>query len=251
MTLLQASFITVGLTSLLVVGCFNSSTPEVESSQVQEIQETPAPPSAELIFEQALSAAYNASTLTQGAQSINDWEAVSQGWQSAIEQLSSIPESSEKYEQAQQKIGEYQSNLNYAKQELADAQELAKSEPTPQSEASEVLNSPVPIPPRLIGRSSGGEWFVGGNLHDKTMKEWNQGTADNKLATAGDMASTLFPNLPTADLVKPYAEDLVKCLDETGKKILSADEQEKEVEKFFDDSAVAEIASFCAVLMGW
>jgi len=251
LTLLPASLIAAGLTSLLVAGCSNSSNQTAESPQVQEIQETPTPtpPSAELIFQQALSAAYNASTLTQDAKSINDWEAVSQGWQSAIDQLSSIPESSEKYEQAQQKIEEYQAKLSYAGQKLNQVQELAA--PKPQPEASRVPQSPAPTSPSLIGRSSLGEWFVGGNLHDKTMKEWNQGTADNKLATAGDMTIALLPDLATPDLVKPYAKDLVKCLNETGKKNPSADEDEKEVEQALDNSSVAEIASVCAILMGW
>ena len=138
LTLLPASLIAAGLTLLLVAGCSNSSNQTVESPQVQEIQETPTPPSAELIFQQALSAAYNASTLTQDAKSINDWEAVSQGWQSAIDQLSSIPESSEKYEQAQQKIEEYQTNLDYAQQEIDKAKALAES--ASKAQAVEVYN---------------------------------------------------------------------------------------------------------------
>ena len=124
----------------------------------------------------------------------------------------------------------------------------SKTSSAPKSEVSE---TPASIPPSLIGRSSTGEWFVGGNLHNKTMREWNRGTADNKLATAGDMASTLLPHLPTPALVKPYAEDLVICLDETGKKNPNANQNEKKVEETLENASVAEIASLCANLMGW
>lgn len=83
------------------------------------------------------------------------------------------------------------------------------------------------------------------------MREWNQATAANKLATAGDMTAHLLPDLSTPALVKPYAEDLVKCLDETGSKDPNADEKDQKVEEALDDSSVAEIAALCSQLMGW
>ena len=79
-----------------------------------------------LRFDQALKSAYDVAVLTQTAKTVADWTQVQQGWKSAIDQFASIPESSEKYEQAQQKLGEYQANLSYAEQKLASAKEFSE-----------------------------------------------------------------------------------------------------------------------------
>ena len=233
---------------LLLAGC-SSTSPETstnsEPPKPASVQEAPSPKS---IFDQALKAAYDAAILTQTAKTVADWTKVQQGWKSAIDQLATIPDSSEQYEKAQQKIEEYQANLIYAEQKLASVEELVDASPTPIPRPPNTPKPPMPTPQNIIRRSSTGEWFVGGNLHNKTMKEWNRATRDNRLATAGDMTSSLLPHLATPALVKPYAEKLVTCIDETGKKDPNTSEQAEEA---IENSSVAEIAYLCSVLMGW
>ena len=232
-----AVIVTIAAMGGLVYSVYDSIQGNSEERQqsIDELNKSMEELAQGIIFDEALKSSYGAAVLTQTAKTVEDWTQVQQGWKSAIDQLASIPESNEKYEQAQQKIGEYQANLTYAEQKLA----------------STISQAPAPTSPSFIGRSSTGEWFVGGNLHNKTIMEWNRGSADNKLATAGDMAEFLLPHLATPALVKPYAEDLVKCMDETGKKNPNADEKEKQVEEVLESTHVSEVAALCATFMGW
>lgn len=118
MSLLALSIIMLIMSSCSGKESNNSRTGSRQSSsEAQENTES----SSNLILEQALSTAYNTSVLTQSAQTADDWKAIQQGWQDAINQLSSIPDNSEQYPKAQQKITEYQTNLAYASEELAKA----------------------------------------------------------------------------------------------------------------------------------
>jgi len=124
---LQFGFVAIGSLTLLVASCSGAQPTATDVQQQQSTSEgqTPTEPSPQSTLDGALSTAYSTSVLTQTAQTIADWEQVRQGWQSAIDQLSSIPEPTEQYEQAQQKIQEYQSNLKYAEQELIKAREFS------------------------------------------------------------------------------------------------------------------------------
>lgn len=62
----------------------------------------------------AVNKAMNAAMLTQSAKSPEEWEKVAKEWQAAIDLMKKVPQSSPNYEQAQQKIVEYQRNLEYA-----------------------------------------------------------------------------------------------------------------------------------------
>ncbi|HIK28159.1 MAG: hypothetical protein N3E45_01985 [Oscillatoriaceae bacterium SKW80] len=62
----------------------------------------------------AVNKAMNAAMLTQSAKSSEEWEKVAKEWQAAIDLMKKVPQSSPNYEQAQQKIVEYQRNLEYA-----------------------------------------------------------------------------------------------------------------------------------------
>ena len=65
-------------------------------------------------FREAVSKAINAANLTQSAKSQDEWKIVVSQWETAIALLKSVPSSSPNYVVAQQKIREYQRNLNYA-----------------------------------------------------------------------------------------------------------------------------------------
>ncbi|MDZ7995314.1 MAG: hypothetical protein RM022_003220 [Nostoc sp. EfeVER01] len=65
-------------------------------------------------FREAVSKAINAANLTQSAKSPDEWKTVVSQWEAAIALLKTVPSSSPNYVVAQQKIKEYQINLNYA-----------------------------------------------------------------------------------------------------------------------------------------
>ncbi|WP_143854124.1 hypothetical protein [Nostoc sp. 'Peltigera membranacea cyanobiont' 210A] len=65
-------------------------------------------------FREAVSKAINAANLTQSAKSPDEWKTVVSQWQAAIALMKTVPSSSPNYVVAQQKIIEYQKNINYA-----------------------------------------------------------------------------------------------------------------------------------------
>lgn len=65
-------------------------------------------------FREAVSKAINAANLTQSAKSPDEWKTVVSHWKGAIALMKNVPSSSPNYVVAQQKIIEYQKNLNYA-----------------------------------------------------------------------------------------------------------------------------------------
>ncbi|MEB3356928.1 MAG: hypothetical protein VKK04_09395 [Synechococcales bacterium] len=73
----------------------------------------PKSPSTES-FRQAINKAMSAAELTQSATYREEWVAVTQMWQEAIHLLKAVPETSSQYDLAQQKVGEYERNLQYA-----------------------------------------------------------------------------------------------------------------------------------------
>ena len=75
---------------------------------------TPAKP-----FHAAVNQAIEAANLTQFATTQTDWQTVADRWQNAIAFLEAVPEENPNYATAQEKIVEYQKNLNYAQQKLA------------------------------------------------------------------------------------------------------------------------------------
>ncbi|MGF1495944.1 MAG: hypothetical protein ACFB8W_03850 [Elainellaceae cyanobacterium] len=66
-------------------------------------------------FRQAINKAMSAAELTQSATYREEWATVAKLWQEAIYLLKTIPETSSQHSVAQQKIGEYERNLQYAK----------------------------------------------------------------------------------------------------------------------------------------
>ncbi len=70
-------------------------------------------------YEQALDAAYSAATISQSAQSADDWKLVISRWQEAIKLLKQVPSSSSFHAIAQTKLAQYQGNLRIAQQQAA------------------------------------------------------------------------------------------------------------------------------------
>ncbi|AFY82126.1 OmpA family protein [Oscillatoria acuminata] len=67
-------------------------------------------------FGEAVKKATSAATLTQTAKTPEQWVQVAKHWQEAIAFMQVVPQNSGNYATAQQKVGEYQNNLNYARQ---------------------------------------------------------------------------------------------------------------------------------------
>ncbi|MEQ8539432.1 MAG: retropepsin-like aspartic protease [Coleofasciculus sp. D1-CHI-01] len=107
-----------------------STTPRVspQPSTPPESAETQTQPTATELYKQALDAAYSAATISQSAQSGDDWQLVISRWQEAIALLESVSSSSPNYAIAQSKIAEYQGNLNIAQQQ-ATSPRLPDPEP--------------------------------------------------------------------------------------------------------------------------
>ena len=91
----------------------------------------------------------------------------------------------------------------------------------------------------------GGEWYINGNLHRRTITEWNQATYANKLATSGDMAlaspkiKALFQKSGSVDRLRPFAVELVTCINEVASG------------EGYESMQVAEMTAGCMILMGW
>lgn len=81
---------------------------------------TSSPPlAAQDAYERALDAAYSAASLSQSAESADDWQLVISRWQEAIKLLRIVPSSSTYHTIAQSKIAQYQRNISIAQQEAA------------------------------------------------------------------------------------------------------------------------------------
>lgn len=97
-------------------------------------------------------------------------------------------------------------------------------------------------PPSSAGKPAAkpaAEWYQGGNLHDKTVKDWRAATYENRLATCSDFVITLgnYEEIPP-DL-KPRAVALEKAI------FIAVGGGD------VDSKNVAEIAATCAVLLGY
>jgi hypothetical protein len=73
-------------------------------------------------FQNAVNQAMRAATLTQSAQTPEEWDIVVSHWQDAIALMDAVPPSHPQHSLAQQKVIEYQENLNYAQKNTAISQ---------------------------------------------------------------------------------------------------------------------------------
>ncbi|MBC6472865.1 MAG: hypothetical protein GDA48_08620 [Hormoscilla sp. GM102CHS1] len=82
------------------------------SSQTEEMDPAQA-------WRLAINKSTSAAELTQTAQTKADWETLASKWSEAIELMKIVPSDHPEYERAQQKIVEYQRNLEYAQRVAA------------------------------------------------------------------------------------------------------------------------------------
>jgi hypothetical protein len=93
--------------------------------------------------------------------------------------------------------------------------------------------------------NAGGKWYENGTLHNASVADWNRATYRNKLATAADWAITRpqikakVKNSGSIDTLKPFASELVTCVNEAA------------AGQGYGSMSVAEVAASCMILMGW
>ena len=95
------------------------SVKEIELSDIEPLENSPDPSLSSAVnqtqpFQNAVNQAMYAATLTQSAQTPKEWDIVVSHWQDAIALMDIVPLSHPQHSLAQQKVAEYQENLNYA-----------------------------------------------------------------------------------------------------------------------------------------
>jgi hypothetical protein len=103
----------------------------------------------------------------------------------------------------------------------------------------------------------GKRWNVGGTLHNKTLLDWQDATAADKLATCGDLVASAWSNkqfrpdmqrgIEGVEDMKPYAEILARELDTVSEKLPDPDKNQK----MFANQTVAEHSAAIMILRKW
>ncbi len=96
----------------------SSSTASVKKSAVATKLPSAIPKEQPSLFELALDKATAAYTISQSAQSADDWRLVVSKWQEALALMKAVPADSDRSTIAQKKITEYQQNIRYAQQQV-------------------------------------------------------------------------------------------------------------------------------------
>jgi hypothetical protein len=97
-----------------------ASAPAAKASPTPVAQKAKASAPA-VAFYNAVNKATSAAELTQTAKTKAQWNTVATNWQQAIALMKAIPKANPNHKVAQQKVVEYQKNLNYAQQASANA----------------------------------------------------------------------------------------------------------------------------------
>jgi hypothetical protein len=123
-----------------------SPTPSPEQTTPQVSLKTPLLSSQTDPYPDASSKAIAAATISQSAQSSDDWKLVAQMWQEAITLMKSVSNTSSNYAVSQKKIGEYQRNLVYANKQatkpLPKAATVVTVQPTIQQASFSSVSTP-------------------------------------------------------------------------------------------------------------
>jgi hypothetical protein len=90
-----------------------------EATIVRAPQASPVPPAE--AFRLAVNRAISAAELTQKAATQEEWKAIADWWQEAVDLMQRVPRSNPNYAVAQSRIPAYQRNLQYAKRKAAQA----------------------------------------------------------------------------------------------------------------------------------
>ena len=117
---------------------------------------------------------------------------------------------------------------------------------TPESTTTATLE-PTATPEPTLTPTPSLEWYEGGTLHEGTIGEWKRASAHDWLATAADFAYLLLQDqghdltsIGGLDGLRPYAEDIVTCVNESTVGLDALD----------DSLKTAETALLCVTLMG-
>ena len=102
-----------------------ASAPAAKASPTPVAQKASAPAAKAsapaTAFYNAVNKATSAAELTQAAKTKAQWNTVATNWQQAIALMKAVPKANPNHKVAQQKVAEYQKNLNYAQQASANA----------------------------------------------------------------------------------------------------------------------------------
>lgn len=104
------------------------STPSTPNTVVTKPEITPSS-SATDPYQDAISKAIGAATITQSAQSQSDWNLIVGMWQEAINLMGTVPKTSSNYALVKTKTQEYQSNLKFAQQMALKPPSTSNPEP--------------------------------------------------------------------------------------------------------------------------
>ncbi len=155
------------LTLLLVSGCSTAveeitnaesategpvaSTPTV--ALADPVASSPTPPVVDTTdgrYDDAIALAGSTAKLVQQAQSPDDWSLIVSRWQRTLAQLNAVPVGDPNYAAAQEKQAEYERNLAYAEQQLAQLSNPPEPIPIART-AVPVATAPAPtqVPPTV------------------------------------------------------------------------------------------------------
>jgi len=105
--------------------------------------------------------------------------------------------------------------------------------------------------------SANHNWYQGGTLHSAGALAWQKSDYQNKLATCSDFIASMWQKgnfkpfiqnaIKTVDDMRPYAEDLVNCLDAALEKHPDTETNDQ----MYANQKVSEMAVMCMVTMGW
>jgi predicted aspartyl protease len=149
-------------------------------SQVRQLE---APTTTEISpFESALDKAHGAKSISQSAQSPDDWDLVASQYQDAIALMKQVRQDSPNFAFAQRKIMDYRRQIIYAQQQ-AKANNLASSVPQPQSI---VINVPRPATKSL----SSDKWSTAKSGESLSLPNNSEIVATTKLNPRDDVFIT-------------------------------------------------------------
>ena len=96
----------------------------------------------------------------------------------------------------------------------------------------------------VAGGIASAQWYSGGSLHGATGKQWVAASSSNRLATSADFVAKAFGekkvrSLGSIDKLKPYAQNVKSCVDETYRAPNS------------QNLRVSEVAASCLIILGY
>ncbi len=119
------------------------------------------------------------------------------------------------------------------------------------------LPDSVPVVETQAPSYAARKWYEGGTLHKASAIDWQTADAEDKLATCGDIVAVLWKGkslkpaiqnrIHSIDDMRPYAEELVVCLDKATEPLSDPAENRR----VYVNQTVAGMATIGIVLMGW